>query len=129
MTDPIADMLIRIKNGQAAKKAEVVIPYSNLKWQVANLLFKEGYLQAVEKIDIGPQKIIKIILKYSDGKPALSEVKRVSKPSRRVYVGYKEIPQVLNGLGLAVISTPKGVLTGQEAKAKHLGGELICEVY
>lgn len=129
-SDPIADMLTRIRNGQQAKHAEVKVPGSKMKLAVAQILAKYGYVKSASWSDEGYQGTIIVELGYdNDDKPLIRELKRISKPSRRVYVGVGDIPQVLNGLGLAVISTSKGVISGQEARAAGIGGELVCTVY
>jgi len=128
MTDPIADMLTRIRNASAVKKAEVAIPFSKIKMAIAQTLVKEGYLEKAEKSkDKIPQLII--TLKYENRKPVIHSLKRVSKPGQRRYVKNSEINKVLNGFGIAIISTPKGIMTGWEAARNKIGGEIICEVY
>ncbi|MBU0732385.1 30S ribosomal protein S8 [Patescibacteria group bacterium] len=129
MTDPIADMLTRIRNAQAVKKSDVVVPYSKLKMNLANILVKEGYLGMSEIIDEGGKPVIKITIKYDPTGPVIKNLKRISKPGRRVYVGSKELPYVLNNIGIAVISTSHGLLTNKVAREKKLGGEVLCEIY
>lgn len=133
MTDPIADMLTRIRNAHAVRKAEVVLPYSKMKFAIAEILQQEGYVKQVEKIESkgkGSFDQIKIVLKYLGPKePAISNLQRISKPGRRVYVNKDELPVVLNNLGLAIISTPQGLMTNKTAKKTGLGGEVVCEVY
>src|SRR5574340_1139447 len=119
--NPLADMLIRIKNGYLAKKAEVVVPWSKVKQSVAKVLVEEGYLEAQEVKDQ------KMTLKLKKG--GLTDIKIISKPSLRVYVKKDQLPRVLGGLGVAVISTPAGVLTSKDAAKKGLGGEVLCEVW
>ncbi|MFH1890411.1 MAG: 30S ribosomal protein S8 [Candidatus Kuenenbacteria bacterium] len=144
-TDPISDMLTRIRNAQAVKKTEVVLPYSRLKMAILDLLVKEGWLNAAKKItpdsykdNINADKKEKIVrfdrleikIKYNnDGTSKIDSLKRVSKPGRRVYVDKDNIPVVLNHLGMAVISTSQGLMTDKEAKKKKVGGEVICEIY
>lgn len=129
-SDPVADLLTRIRNAQLARHAQVTIPASKLKLAMAQILEKYGYVGSVARHEDGVQGTISIELKYDDhAKPMITDIKRVSKPSRRVYVHVDEIPAVLNGLGIAILSTSKGVLTGQEAKAANVGGELLCTVY
>lgn len=129
-SDPIADFLTRIRNGQQARHASTKIPASKVKFAVAKILEKYGYVGNVERNDEGPQGTIVVELKYdTDHKPLINNIRRISKPSRRVYVGVDEIPSVLNGLGIAILSTSQGVMTGQEAKAANVGGELLCTVY
>ena len=129
MTDPIADMLTRIRNAQLVNKNDVIIPYSKLKLNLANILSKEGYISMAEKIDDAGRPIIKINLKYLDNKGAIRNIKRISKPGRRIYANTKNLPYVLDNLGIAVISTSSGLMTNKEARQKNLGGEIICEIY
>lgn len=128
MTDPIADMLTRIRNASNVHKKEVVVPFSKLKMAIADILVKNGYLIKAEEVkETHPQ--IMLTLKYYNGQPAINNVKRISKPGHRRYVKNEEIQTVLSGFGLAILSTPKGLLTNVEARNMHLGGELICEVF
>lgn len=127
-TDPIADMLTRIRNAMMAKKKEVIIPASNLKFAIAKLLEQEKYVEAVERTADNHGEI-KIKLKYTDGKPAFTAIKRISTPGRRVYVGSDKLPRVLNDFGVAIISTSRGLMTNKEARRVKLGGEVICEIY
>lgn len=127
MTDPIADLLTRIRNAQLAGQHEVVLPYSKLKYAIAQLLEKEGWIVGLASQD--HQKFLKLLLKYDQGKPVIQQLKRISKPGRRVYVGRAELPRVLNGLGMAIISTPKGLMTADQARQSKLGGEVICEIF
>lgn len=129
LTDPIADLLIQIKNGYSARKEKAEIPFSNLKKKIVDLLSKEGY---VGKIDIraeGIKKYIIVELKYEDKKPKLNNVVKISKPSKRVYAAKDKIPKVLGGLGRTIVSTSKGIMTDKEARAKGVGGELICKIW
>ena len=128
MTDVIADMLTRIRNALAAKHETVEIPESNTKKAIANILLNEGYVENVELIE-GVQGTIKITLKYDGNNKVISGLKRVSKPGLRVYVGTDEVPQVLGGLGIAILSTSKGIMTGKEAKKLHQGGEVLAYVW
>ena len=128
MTDVIADMLTRIRNALSAKHETVEIPASNTKKAIADILLKEGYVSDVEIVD-GVQGTIKITLKYDGKNKVLSGLKRVSKPGLRVYVGTDDIPQVLGGLGIAILSTSKGIMTGKEAKVSHQGGEVLAYVW
>ena len=128
MTDVIADMLTRIRNALHAKHDTVEIPASNTKKAIADILLKEGYISGVELIE-GVPGSIKVTLKYENGQKVISGLKRVSKPGLRVYVGVEEIPQVLGGLGIAILSTSKGVMTGKDAKALHQGGEVLAYVW
>lgn len=126
MTDPIADMLNRIRNAQAVSKETVVIPYSNLKYEIAKILEKQKLIGKIEKKGRSPRKIIEIALKY----PAvISGLRRISKPGQRIYARAKEIKPVRGGYGISIISTPKGLMTNKEARRKKLGGEIICEIW
>ncbi len=128
MTDPIADMLTRIRNASLVHKKEVVLPFSKIKLAIANILVREGYLKKVEeKKDVHPYLLL--TLQYHNGAPAVTVIKRVSKPGHRRYVKKDEIERVLSGFGVAILSTPKGLLTNEEARKEQVGGELICEVY
>jgi len=129
VNDPIADMLIQIKNAAMARIHRVDIPYSRMKHAVAAILEKEGYVVSVEKIGESTQTRLRIELKYEDSKPIFSDVKRISKPGLRWYVNKKSIPLVVGGMGIAILSTPQGVMTGKEAKKRGIGGELLCEVW
>ena len=128
MTDPIADMLTRIRNASAVKKQEVVLPLSRVKFEIAKILENEGYLAGVEKTE-GPKPSLKLQLRYGIDGPAVRAVKRVSKPGRRVYVPKTSLPKVLNDIGIAVVSTSAGLMTNKEARKRGLGGEIVCEVY
>jgi small subunit ribosomal protein S8 len=129
-TDPIADLLTRIRNAQLAQHAVTEVPASKVKYEIAKLLADNGYVRSVKLVEEKPQSKLRIELAYDDKQnPLIHEIKRVSKPSRRVYVGAQEIPRVLNGLGLAVLSTSRGVLTDRQARAANVGGELLCTVY
>jgi len=129
MTDPIADMLTRIRNGIQARQNDVAIPSSNLKIQIARILKEEGYIKDFKNITEDKRGIIKVTLKYGASKKnSISTIKRVSKPGLRSYVGKDEIPKVLNGLGIAIVSTSKGVMTDRAARELGIGGELLCTV-
>jgi small subunit ribosomal protein S8 len=128
MTDPIADMLTRIRNASAVKKKEVVVPFSKIKMGIAGILIKQGYLVAAEEKKEKHPYIL-LTLKFTGGMPAITNLKRVSKPGHRRYVKSEDIKAVLNGFGTAIYSTPKGLLTNEEARKMKVGGELICEVY
>ena len=128
MTDVIADMLTRIRNALSAKHETVEIPASNTKKAIAEILLKEGYISAVDYVE-GVQGSIVVTLKYDGNKKVISGLKRVSKPGLRVYVGAEDIPQVLGGLGIAILSTSKGIMTGKEAKLAHQGGEVLAYVW
>ncbi len=128
MTDPIADMLTRIRNAIQSRKATVDVPRSNMKKQLAELLRAEGYLDGVT--DDGKQGVLTLTLRWaSDNTPAISGLRRVSKPGQRRYVGASEIPKVRNGLGVMFVSTSKGIMTDRQARKENVGGELICEVW
>ena len=131
ITDPIGDMLTRIRNAQIAKHDAVTLPASNTKRAIAKILLAEGYVKAVDYIDEKPQGSIKITLKYADGKntPVISGLKRISKPGLRVYASCDELPKVLGGLGVAIISTSKGLMTDKEARSSNLGGEVLAYIW
>ena len=130
MTDPIADFLTRIRNGLSAKKRWVDIPSSNLKKRIAFVLKEEKYIEDFFFITDENKEIVRIFLKYDyKGFPVIEDIKRISKPGLRVYVGAKESPRVLDGLGISILSTSKGVLSNKKAKQLGVGGEIICEVY
>lgn len=130
VSDPIADMLTRIRNGLKAKFPKVDVPASKLKLEVARILKDEGYILNYKIVDEGSHKAIRVYLKYQDnGGPVISSLERVSRPGCRVYVGSREIPKVLGGLGVSILTTPKGVMTGKEARRQNVGGELLCRVY
>ena len=130
ITDPVADMLTRIRNANTAKHESVDVPASNLKKAIAQILLDEGYIKSFEIVDDGTQGIIRIQLKYLAGKEkVISGLRRVSKPGLRVYAGADELPRVLKGLGSAIISTSKGVMTDKKARANHVGGEVLAFVW
>ena len=130
VNDPIADLIVRIKNAGAVKKKTVKVSYSKMKHAVADALLRAGFVDAVEKEGKGIKKVLNIKIAYTDsGLPKIEHFKRISKPSRRMYRSVKEIYPVKYGKGLAVYSTPKGVLTGQEAKKENVGGEILFEVF
>jgi len=129
MTDPLGDMLTRIRNGQRAKKDSVVSPVSSLRTRVLDVLQREGYIRGYSEEALGAHKGIRIELKYFEGAPAIQHVARVSKPGRRVYSGSQELPVIRNGLGITIVSTPKGVLSDAEARAQNVGGEILAEVF
>ena len=128
MTDPIADMFVRIRNAQMVGHTEVAMPASKLKASIAEVLKQEGYIEDFALRDNGVKKELRIGLKYYAGKPVIERLERVSKPGLRVYKGRNEIPQVMNGLGVAIISTPQGLMTDRRARATGVGGEVICYV-
>ena len=130
ITDPIADMLTRIRNAGAARHATVEVPASSRKKAIAQIMLDEGYIKAFEIVDNGTQGTIKITLKYNANKEkAISGLRRVSKPGLRVYAGADELPRVLKGLGIAIISTSKGIMTDKKARAAHVGGEVLAFVW
>jgi small subunit ribosomal protein S8 len=132
MTDPLGDMLTRIRNGQRAKKDSVVSPASGLRTRVLDVLQREGYIRGYSEEVLGARgqhKGLRIELKYFEGAPAIQHVARVSKPGRRVYSGSQELPVIRNGLGITIVSTPKGVLSDAEARAQNVGGEILAEVF
>jgi small subunit ribosomal protein S8 len=130
ITDPIADMLTRIRNAQAVKKSEVIIPFSRLKFEIAKILKHENYIENFEKVEETKFPQIKINLKYDENmQPAISHISRVSKPGQRVYTSKNKMPNILNNLGIAIISTSKGLMTNKDAKKTGTGGEVICEIW
>lgn len=129
MTDPIADMIIRVKNAFMAGKSDVSIPHSSLKEAVAKILEKEGYVESFEVKPTVPQKTIEVKLKYIGKIPAMTEVRRLSKPGRRVYATVKDIPRALGGYGVTIVSTSKGVVTDAQARKMNVGGELLCQIW
>lgn len=129
MTDPITDMLNQIRNAEAVAKTDIAIPFSKLKNEIATLLAKEEFLGEVKKIAKGKNKILKIALRYDAGIPAIEGAKRVSKPGQRIYTKANEIKKVRGGFGLSIISTPKGLMSGYEARKAKLGGEVLLEVW
>jgi small subunit ribosomal protein S8 len=129
VTDPIADMLTRIRNGIQARHPRVDMPSSKLKVEVVRILKEEGYISNFKVGDEGKKKVLKVFLKYAtDGTNAISNLERVSKPGRRVYVGAREVPRILGGLGVSILTTPRGVLTGKAARKAGVGGEVLCSV-
>ena len=129
-TDPIADMLTRIRNANSSKHKTVDVPRSNMKLAIAEILFKEGYIKSYEEIEGNAQGIIRITLKYEEkGARVISGIKRISKPGLRIYASCEELPQVLNGLGIALISTSKGIKTDKDARKEGLGGEVLAYVW
>lgn len=129
MTDPIADMLTRIRNGNMKKHESVEVPASNMKKNLAQILLDEGYIKGFNVIEDNKQGMITIDLKYVDDQRSISGIKRISKPGRRVYVHAHEVPSVLNGLGIAILSTSHGVMTDKQARKEGVGGEVICYVW
>ena len=129
ITDPIADMLTRIRNANNAKHDTVDVPASNMKKSIAQILLDEGYIKSFQVVEDGTQGIIRIALKYNGKEKVISGLRRVSKPGLRVYVGADELPRVLRGLGVAIVSTSKGVMTDKAARAAHVGGEVLAFVW
>jgi len=129
MTDPITDMLNRIRNAQAVLKPTVDIPFSNLKYEIAKILEKRGFVAQIEKKGKKIKKIFEIVLKYDDKSPAISGLKRVSRPGQRIYKGFEKLRAVRGGYGMAIVSTPKGLMTNKEARKQKLGGEVLCEIW
>jgi small subunit ribosomal protein S8 len=129
VTDPIADMLTRIRNAIMAGHDDVLVPSSQIKLSIARILKEEGFIEDYEALEGKPQQMIKLQLKYADKLPALLGLEKVSKPGLRVYVERREIPRVYGGLGIAILSTSQGIMTGQEAWRRHLGGEVLCYVW
>ena len=129
VTDPLGDLLTRIRNGQRARKDSVVSPASKLRTRVLDVLQREGYIRGYSEEEMGPAKGVRIELKYFEGQPAIKHVARVSKPGRRVYSGATELPRVMNGLGITIVSTPRGVLSDAEAREQNVGGEVLAEVF
>ena len=129
LTDPLGDMLTRIRNGQRAKKDAVLSPASKLRASVLEVLQREGYIRGYSEDISGLHPQLRIELKYFEGEPAIKHVARVSKPGRRVYSGSKELPVVRNGLGITIVSTPRGVLSDAEARNQNVGGEVLAEVF
>jgi len=130
LTDPVADMLTRIRNGIRARHSRVEMPSSRLKVEIARILKDEGYIGNYKVAEEEKKKVLRITLRYDgEGASALSVLERISKPGRRVYVSSREIPRVLGGLGIAILTTPQGVMTGKAARQAGVGGEFICQVY
>lgn len=128
ITDPIADMLTRIRNGQIVDKTEVVMPSSKLKVAIATVLKDEGYIDGFSVVSNEGKSELHIGLKYYDGRPVIERIERVSRPGLRIYKNHGSIPQVMNGLGIAIVSTPKGVMTDRKARSEGIGGEVLCYV-
>ncbi len=126
MTDPIADFLTRIRNAQLAGQREVVLPYSKLKYAMAQLLEREGWIIGLASLD--QNRSLKLLLKFNNNQPVMEHLRRISTPGRRVYVKRDQLPRVKGGLGMAIISTPKGLMTADEARHAKLGGEVLCEI-
>ena len=130
LTDPIADMITRIRNGGQARLKRVGMPESRLKREVARVLQEQGYISNFSSDGDPTKPMLTVEVRYNEGsEPMIQGIQRVSRPSRRVYVGWQEIPKVRNGLGIAILSTPRGILTDQEAREAHVGGEILAEVW
>ena len=129
MTDPLGDMLTRIRNGQQARKDSILTPASKLRAHVLDVLQREGYIRGYREEALGQHAGLRIELKYFEGQPAIQHVSRVSKPGRRVYTGARELPHVRNGLGTVIVSPPRGVLSDAEAREQNVGGEVLAEVF
>ncbi|MDH7640852.1 30S ribosomal protein S8 [Sphingomonas oryzagri] len=129
INDPVGDLLTRIRNGQRARKDSVLTPASKLRTRVLDVLQREGYIRGYSDETLNEHPGIRIELKYFEGQPAIQHIARVSKPGRRVYSGSKELPRVRNGLGITIVSTPKGVLSDAEAREQNVGGEVLAEVF
>ena len=129
LQDPIADCLTRIRNGLMRGKTHVEVPFSKLKYELISVLVSEGYLKSCKESESDSSKQISVELKYFNEMPVIKEIKRISKPGRRVYSRATSIPKVMNGLGLAILSTPKGVMSDTEARKNNIGGEIICKVF
>jgi small subunit ribosomal protein S8 len=129
LTDPLGDMLTRIRNGQRARKDSILTPASKLRARVLDVLQREGYIRGYSDEQMGPAAGIRIELKYFEGQPAIKHVARISKPGRRVYSGSQELPRIRNGLGITIVSTPRGVLSDAEAREQNVGGEVLAEVF
>ncbi len=130
MSDPLGDMLTRIRNGQTARKSVVSAPASRLRANVLEVLKREGYIRDFKSAEVRPGiSELKIELKYHDGLPVISQIQRVSRPGRRVYSGIKDMKRIYNGLGIAILSTPRGVLSDNEARVAKVGGEVLCQVF
>jgi small subunit ribosomal protein S8 len=129
MTDPLGDMLTRIRNGQQARKDSILTPASKLRVRVLDVLQREGYIRGYSEEELAGQKGLRIELKYFEGQPAIQHVARVSKPGRRVYSASRDLPRIRNGLGMTIVSTPRGVLSDAEARDQNVGGEVLAEVF
>ncbi len=129
MTDTIADFLTRVRNALKAGHKHVDIPASNLKKSLAHILYEESYINGYQVIENGPQGTLRVFLKYNEGSPVITGLERISKPGLRIFKGANEIPRTLNGLGLTIVTTPKGVMTDARARAENVGGEVLCRVW
>ncbi len=129
MTDPLGDMLTRIRNAQMRGKSKIVSPASNLRSNVLEVLQREGYVRNFARVEQDGFAVLEIELKYFEGEPVIREIKRVSTPGRRVYSSVKDLPRVHNGLGVSILSTPQGVMSDHEARERNVGGEVLCQVF
>ena len=130
MTDPVGDLLTRIRNGQSARLDSVTVPASKMRSNVLDVLQREGYIRGYARVDYaGGKSEFEIELKYFDGEPVIKDIKRVSTPGRRVYSSVKDLPTVANGLGVAILSTPKGVMSDSRARTENVGGEILCSIF
>jgi len=129
MTDPVADMITRIRNGVSRKKEYVDVPASKMKAGIAKVLRREGYISNIRYYDDGLQGVIRVYFRYPDDEGPIEKIERISRPSRRVYVGKDEIPRVMGGFGTAIVSTSRGLLTDKECRRAGIGGELICQIW
>lgn len=128
-TDPIADYLTRLRNALQARHKRVDIPASRLKREVTRILAEQGFIAGVTEVQKSPQTMLRVQLRYTEGRPAITGLRRISKPGRRLYVSSQDVPRVLNGLGIAVISTSRGVMTDRQAREQHVGGEVLCYIW
>lgn len=130
LSDPLGDMLTRIRNGQSAAKSSITSPASKLRANVLEVLKREGYIRGYSQKEVRPGiSELTVELKYYEGRPVISEIQRVSKPGRRVYSGISDLPRIANGLGISILSTPRGILSDAEARSQHVGGEVLLQVY
>ena len=129
MTDPIADMIIRIKNALLAGQKQVSIPHSKMKQAIGSLLAEHGYVESIEVVDQVPQSLLMVKLKYVGKTPAITNVRRMSKPGCRSYASSKDLPRALGGYGLTIISTSKGIMTDKQARKQNIGGEVLCQIW
>lgn len=129
MTDPIADMLTRIRNAVALKRDVVDVPYSKAKHAIAGIFEKEGWVASVERTDENKRPLLRLRLRYADGAPVIHDIRRISKPGQRLYVGKHQLPVVQSHFGVAIVSTSSGMMTNKEARKRGIGGEVICEIY
>ena len=129
LNDPLGDMLTRIRNAQERKRPKVVSPNSKLRARVLDVMIEEGYIRGYAEVDKDGKSELEIELKYYNGEGVIKEIKRISKPGRRVYSGFKSIPSIANGLGIAILSTPKGIMSDSKARDEKVGGEVLCNIF